>query len=101
MFQATSVSVDSAGSGGVMSMEPTRHYLPSLFGVMAERWISTKTTKAPETVAGYRSLLDTVVLPTWKDVPLREIQSGDVQVWISGLSVGRRQREGIANPIGA
>lgn len=57
------------------------------FGVMAERWISTKSTRAPKTVAGYRSLLDTVVLPRWKDVPLREVQFDDLQVWISGLSV--------------
>jgi integrase len=58
------------------------------FGVMAERWISTKATRAPKTIAGYRSLLDTVVLPRWKDVPLREVQFDDLQVWISGLSVG-------------
>lgn len=57
------------------------------FGVMAERWISTKATRAPKTLAGYRSLLDTVVLPKWEDVPLREIQFDDLQVWISGLSV--------------
>ena len=57
------------------------------FGLMAERWISTKATRAPKTVAGYRSLLDTVVLPRWKDVPLREVQFDDLQVWISGLSV--------------
>jgi integrase len=55
-------------------------------GVMAERWISTKVTRAPKTVAGYRSLLDTVVLPRWKDVPLREVSFDGLQVWISGLS---------------
>ncbi len=57
------------------------------FGVMAERWISTKAPRAPKTVAGYKSLLDTVVLPRWKDVPLREVSFDEVQVWISGLSV--------------
>src|ERR1700757_1018623 len=57
------------------------------FGVMAERWLFTKAIRAPKTVAGYRSLLDTVVLPRWKDVPLREVQFDDLQVWISGLSV--------------
>jgi integrase len=57
------------------------------FGVIAERWISTKATRAPKTVAGYRSLLDTVVLPRWKDVPLREVSFDNLQVWISYLSV--------------
>jgi integrase len=57
------------------------------FGVIAERWMSTKVTRAPKTVAGYRSLLDTVVLSRWKDVPLREVQFDDLQVWITSLSV--------------
>lgn len=59
----------------------------SRFGVIAERWISTKTTRSPKTVAGYRSLLDTIVLPRWKDVPLRDIRFEDLQVWITSLSV--------------
>ena len=59
------------------------------FGMMAQRWLSTKVTRAPKTVAGYRSLLDTVVLPRWKDVPLREVRFDDLQVWITDLSVER------------
>jgi integrase len=54
---------------------------------MAERWMSTKATRQPKTVAGYRSLLDTVVLTRWKDVPLRDVHYDDLQVWISSLSV--------------
>jgi integrase len=57
------------------------------FGAMAERWIATKANRSAKTVAGYRSLLDTLVLPRWKDVALREIRFDDVQVWITGLSV--------------
>ncbi|WP_261898268.1 tyrosine-type recombinase/integrase [Mycobacterium marinum] len=57
------------------------------FGVIAERWISTKANRAAKTVAGYRSLLDTVVLPSWKDVALRDIRFDDLQVWITALSV--------------
>lgn len=57
------------------------------FGVMAERWFKTKATRAASTIAGYRSLLDTVVLPRWKDVALRDIAFEDVQEWITGLSV--------------
>lgn len=56
------------------------------FGAMAERWLSTKAHRAPKTVAGYRSLLDTVVLSRWKDVPLRDIRFDELQVWISNLS---------------
>jgi integrase len=57
------------------------------FGVIAERWFATKATRAPKTVAGYRSLLDTLVLPRWKDVPLREVTFEDLQQWVTGLSV--------------
>ena len=57
------------------------------FGTIAERWIATKATRAPKTVAGYRSLLDTVVLPRWRDVPLSEVRFDDLQVWVTGLSV--------------
>ena len=57
------------------------------FGSIAERWIKTKATRAPKTVAGYRSLLDTIVLPRWRDVPLRDVRYDDLQVWITGLAV--------------
>ena len=65
------------------------------FGVMAERWFLTKATRAPKTVAGYRSLLDTLVLPRWDDVPLREVTFEELQQWVSGLSVnGSVKNEG-------
>lgn len=57
------------------------------FGVMAERWLSTKATRSAKTVAGYRSILDTIVLPRWRDVPLRDVRFDDLQVWITSLSV--------------
>src|ERR1700694_406521 len=46
------------------------------FGTAAEQWLLTKGSgkvRKPKTIAGYRSLLDTVVLPRWGDVPLRDI----------------------------
>lgn len=65
------------------------------FSVMAERWFKTKATRAPKTVAGYRSLLDTVVLPRWGDVALRQITFEDYQEWLTGLSVdGSTKRQG-------
>ncbi|KMO79881.1 MULTISPECIES: tyrosine-type recombinase/integrase [Mycolicibacterium] len=57
------------------------------FGTVAERWISTKANRLAKTVAGYRSLLDTIVLPRWEEVPLREVRYDDLQVWIAGLTV--------------
>lgn len=57
------------------------------FGALAERWMQTKATRAPKTVAGYRSLLDVLVLPRWGDVPLRDVSFEDLQQWVSGLSV--------------
>ncbi|MGE3656069.1 MAG: tyrosine-type recombinase/integrase [Mycolicibacterium sp.] len=62
------------------------------FGALAEKWIATKATKAPKTFAGYRSLLDVVVLPRWGDVPLRDIAFEDIQEWVSGLSVSGSTR---------
>jgi integrase len=57
------------------------------FGALAERWIQTKATRAPKTVAGYRSVLDTLILPRWGDVALRDMSFDDIQEWVSGLSV--------------
>lgn len=62
------------------------------FGVLAERWFATKATRAPKTVAGYRSLLDVVVLPQWGDVPLREVTFEGLQTSVSGLSVNGSTR---------
>ena len=37
------------------------------FARVAEAWFATKASKSPKTKAGYRSILDTVVLPRWGD----------------------------------
>ncbi len=58
-----------------------------VFTGMAEAWFATKASKSPKTKAGYRSILDTVVLPRWGDVRLADITFVDVQTWISGLSL--------------
>ncbi len=62
------------------------------FATLAERWIQTKVTRAPKTVAGYRSLLDVVVSPRWGGVPLRDIDFADMQEWVTGLSVNGSTR---------
>jgi hypothetical protein len=35
--------------------------------------VKTKGHRKPKTLAGYRSLLDTLVVPRWGDVPLKRI----------------------------
>jgi integrase len=62
------------------------------FGVLAQKWLLTKAHRAPKTVAGYESLLDTIVLPRWKDVPLRDIRYDEIQVWVSSLSMDGSMR---------
>ncbi|WP_083864631.1 tyrosine-type recombinase/integrase [Nocardia brevicatena] len=57
-----------------------------LFEVVAEKWYATKKFRKPKTVAGYRSLLDTLVLPEWGKKPLRDIEFEDVQAWVVRLS---------------
>jgi integrase len=57
------------------------------FGAIAEKWFGTKAHRSAKTVAGYRSILDTIVMPRWRDVALRDIEFEDLQVWITGLSV--------------
>ncbi|MFD7846137.1 tyrosine-type recombinase/integrase [Nocardia sp. NPDC059764] len=57
-----------------------------LFSVVAEKWFSTKKIRKPKTIAGYRSLLDTTVLPRWESIPLRDIEFEDIQEWVVDLS---------------
>lgn len=56
------------------------------FGQLAEKWLATKAMRAPKTVAGYRSLLETLVLPRWADTPLRDIRFDEIQIWVANLS---------------
>jgi integrase len=50
------------------------------------------STASPKTIAGYRCLLDTVVLPTWTDVSLKRINYESYSTWLGGLSVDGGQR---------
>ncbi|QZH63801.1 tyrosine-type recombinase/integrase [Mycolicibacterium farcinogenes] len=54
---------------------------------IAEEWIAGKGARKPKTVAGYRSILDTLILPRFGDTKLSDITHGDVQKWVSSLSV--------------
>jgi len=61
------------------------------FGDVAEEWFTTKQHRKPKTVAGYRSLLDTIVLPRWSRVPLKKIDYGSYRTWLGSLSVDGSQ----------
>lgn len=63
------------------------------FRAVAERWFTTKegAQRKPKTLAGYRSILDTLVLPRWGDNPMKEIAYPDLSAWIASLSVNGSQ----------
>lgn len=78
--------LDGQVSGQVTGTWTDPDLAAQTFGAVAEKWIATKAHRKPKTVAGYRSLLDTVILPRWGEVTLRDIAFDDMQVWTSGLS---------------
>lgn len=59
----------------------------ALFRDLADEWLAGKAARKAKTVAGYRSLLDALILPRWGDVKLSDITHGELQKWVSGLSV--------------
>jgi len=61
------------------------------FGSVANRWLQTKTNVKPKTLAGYQSILDTIVLPRWGNTELKSISYGEVLPWLAGLSVNGSQ----------
>lgn len=62
----------------------------------SERWLAGKVLK-PKTELGYRSLLDSRILPTFGDVALASIKPSDLRTWSAamargGLSASRRRQ---------
>jgi integrase len=64
------------------------------FETLAERWFRTLRDKSPNTIAGYRSLLDVHVLPRWGTVPLGGIDNLGLSEWLAELplSLSRRRQ---------
>jgi integrase len=60
---------------------------------VAEAWLKTKegAQRRPKTIAGYRSILDTLVLPRWGETAVRDIAYPDLSAWFAGLSVDGSQ----------
>jgi integrase len=52
------------------------------------RWLETKQHLRASTLAGYRSLLDVQVLPTWGSVRLNRVRYESLQRWVSQLLAG-------------
>jgi hypothetical protein len=59
---------------------------------MAERWLSTEVKRSAKTVAGYRSLLDRVLMPRWKDLPLPDIRFDDLKVCSTAQATVKARR---------
>lgn len=64
-----------------------------IFGKVAVEWLDGKAAKKPKTVAGYKSLLDNLILPRWGATKLRDITYAELQRWISDLSVNGSVRK--------
>jgi integrase len=63
------------------------------FRAVAELWLATKkgAKRKPKTIAGYQSILDTLVLPRWGDRALKAISYSELSAWFAGLSVNGSQ----------
>ncbi|HEU5036073.1 MAG TPA: site-specific integrase [Nocardioides sp.] len=53
-------------------------------GGYAERYLSERDLR-PNTLAGYRQLLQSRILPTFRDVPLGDITLADIKTWRASL----------------
>ncbi|MFD9664623.1 tyrosine-type recombinase/integrase [Rhodococcus sp. NPDC059968] len=58
-------------------------------GSVAAQWIEHRQHLKPKTLAGYRSLLDGLVLPTWRDVTLADVDYAGVRSWVTAMQQGR------------
>lgn len=56
------------------------------FDTVATDWLASKVNLKPKTKAGYESVLETVVLRTWGEVKLRDLDHTEIQQWVSWLA---------------
>ena len=54
-------------------------------GEWAAPWMAGRADLKPSTLASYRSLLSTRVLPTWGTTPLARITHSGVVAWVAGM----------------
>ncbi|MBR8742799.1 site-specific integrase [Nocardiopsis sp. MG754419] len=60
-------------------------------GVMAEKWLVTRTDIKRSTWWQYRAVLDNHVLPRWGDHALSAVHSEDIAVWVAQLQKPREE----------
>lgn len=58
-------------------------------GQVAGEWMKHREHLKPKTVAGYRSLLDGLVLPTWENVTLADVDYAGVRAWVTAMQRGK------------
>ncbi len=60
------------------------------FGEVAEMWLDAKAVRLKDrTLEGYRSLLDTHVLPRWAETAVGDVDWNLTQKWVAELSVSQ------------
>jgi len=64
-------------------VDPRRGSL--MIGEWAEVWLAGRSHLKAKTLHGYRSLLDTRVLPTWGRVRLSNVKHSAVVAWVAGM----------------
>ncbi|MBJ7479628.1 tyrosine-type recombinase/integrase [Rhodococcus sp. (in: high G+C Gram-positive bacteria)] len=57
-------------------------------GSVSGEWMKHREHLKPKTVAGYHSLLDGLVLPTWKNVALADVDYAGVRSWVTAMQQG-------------
>jgi integrase len=62
------------------------HRGATTFDKVATDWLASKVNLKPKTKAGYVSVLETVVLPKWGGVKLRDLDQAAIQQWVSWLA---------------
>jgi integrase len=68
------------------------------FGTVAEQWYAAKAHRKPKTLAGYRGLLDTLILPRWRHVPLKDVDFQGLSMWLIQLGVNGSQQKTPLSP---
>lgn len=61
-----------------------REALFNTVGGFAERYLSERSLR-PNTLAGYQQLLDSRILPTFRDTPLVEVTLADIKAWRAAM----------------